>query len=36
VSITKGFVDFMGGEINLQSEDGIGSEFRITLPVRNK
>lgn len=36
LSITKGFVDFMGGEINLQSEDGIGSEFRITLPLRNK
>jgi signal transduction histidine kinase len=34
LSITKQLVELMGGEINLQSEIGIGSTFTITLPIQ--
>ncbi|WP_369073413.1 ATP-binding response regulator [Marinifilum breve] len=33
LAITKGFVDFMGGQIELKSEINVGTEFKITLPL---
>jgi PAS domain S-box-containing protein len=33
LTITRALVDGMGGEISLRSEMGVGSTFRVTLPV---
>ena len=34
LAITKNIVDLMGGEIAVESEEGKGTEFTITLPLR--
>jgi signal transduction histidine kinase len=33
LSITKAYVDMMGGSISLQSQEGIGSEFVVEIPL---
>jgi signal transduction histidine kinase/ActR/RegA family two-component response regulator len=33
LSISRKLVELLGGEISVQSEKGVGSEFRISLPV---
>ena len=33
LSITKSFAGLMGGEVNVDSEVGIGSEFSVTIPI---
>jgi signal transduction histidine kinase len=33
LSLTKGFVELHGGTIDVESTQGIGSTFKITLPV---
>jgi PAS domain S-box-containing protein len=33
LSITKSFAGLMGGEVNVESEVGIGSEFSVTIPI---
>ncbi len=35
LSITKKYVEMLGGQIELKSEENIGSVFTITLPVNN-
>lgn len=35
LSITKGLVELLGGEIELKSEVGVGTEVRVFLPVNN-
>jgi two-component system, OmpR family, heavy metal sensor histidine kinase CusS len=35
LSIVKGFVDLMGGSISVESTEGVGSAFRVQLPIRN-
>lgn len=35
LTLTKELVKLLGGSINVQSEPGKGSEFRVELPVRN-
>ena len=34
MAITKNIVDMMGGTIDVESEEGVGTEFIITLPFR--
>lgn len=34
MAITKNIVDIMGGTIDVESEEGVGTEFIITLPFR--
>ena len=34
MAITKNIVDMMGGSIAVESEEGVGTEFTITLPLR--
>jgi PAS domain S-box-containing protein len=34
LSIVKGYLDLMGGEISLQSEPGVGSNFIFTIPLK--
>lgn len=36
LSVTKACLDMMEGDIQIVSEEGIGSEFKVTLPLRNK
>ncbi len=35
LSITKAFVEKMGGNINVNSQQGVGTSFIVTLPVQN-
>jgi heavy metal sensor kinase len=35
LSIVKGYVDLMGGSISVESTEGVGSAFRVQLPIRN-
>ncbi len=35
LAIVKNLVDMMGGEINVQSQEGMGSRFCISLPLQN-
>ena len=36
MSITKAYVNLMGGTIDMESEKGKGTRFRMTLPVRGE
>ena len=35
MAITKGIVEMMNGDITVQSEKGVGTEFTVTVTLRN-